>query len=291
MRPMTEKQDQYYAMPDRAVVAINGDDASTFLQGLLTQDVASEDTNPNEAAFAALLTPQGKILFDFFLVRTDTGFMVDVAADVTDAFVKRLKLYKLRAKVIIERRDDLAVGWRKTPVAVEADNINADPGTVHMFNDPRTERLGARTIAAKETLSDLNDLDAYESLRLHEGVPEFLKDFEADSVFLMDVNYDALHGVDYKKGCFVGQEVASRMKRKGAVRKRTYKLMTESRPLAKGASIMAGEKTIGEISSALENRALARVRTDRLQAASEPLTVEGNTVTVTPPDYLSETDT
>ncbi|MEO0399007.1 MAG: folate-binding protein [Pseudomonadota bacterium] len=271
---------EFSLLSDRAVLAVEGEDVSDFLQGLLTQDVTS--ASHDGAAFAALLTPQGKILFDFFLVPSEAGFLIDVAKDAVDAFAKRLKLYKLRAKITIDKRDDLAVGWSPSDSA-------ADGG----FVDPRGAGFGARCIAAPRTFSGGAADAAYDAHRLAAGAPEFGKDFESDSVFLLDVNYDALSGVDYKKGCFVGQEVTSRMKRKGEVRKRTYCVSGAGAPPENGAALKAGAATLGEITSVGADpadgdqwRALARVRVDRVAAAEAAPKIDGRAIDLAAPSYL-----
>ena len=240
------------ALSDRAVLFIDGDEARPFLQGLVTQDI----THPDEAGafFAALLTPQGKILFDFFLVPHGAGFFIDCAAGAADALLKRLALYKLRAKVSLSRRDDLAVA------------VGGFGETVAAYADPRLGAMPARAIIARS--GDLANADeAYDGLRIALGVPEFGKDFAGEEVFLLDVNYDALNAVSYRKGCFVGQEVTSRMKRKSDIRKRTLIARFAGAAPAKGESVIAGDGSIGEILSGGDGRALALVRLDRLKAA------------------------
>lgn len=255
-------------LASRAVLSLKGEDATAFLQGLVTQDVTGESP-----VFAALLTPQGKILFDFFLVPVDGGFFIDCAASAAPALLKRLTMYKLRAKVSIAAEPGLAVysGPRDGAQAVCA--------------DPRLPSLPVRTIAAAGETPSADD--AYDALRLAAGVPEFGRDFAGEEVFLLDVNYDALSAVSYKKGCFVGQEVTSRMKRKGEIRKRTLKVFGAA--LQPGAAIMAGDSAIGEVSSVRGEAGLALIRVDRLAAARGddlPLNTGGSPAQVEPPGYL-----
>lgn len=238
-------------LSSRSLIRVCGADASDFLQGLITQDIAN--LKDNEARFAALLTPQGKILFDFFLVAHDGGFLVDCASAVTEALVRKLMLYKLRAKVLIEADATLGV------FAGEKE------GALASFADPRLPALPVRAIAPRQGGPDGEA--AYEGVRLDLGVPEFTKDFSGEEVFLLDVNYDALRAVSYTKGCFVGQEVTSRMKRKGEVRKRTLIAMFDGPAPARGEKITAAGGAIGEIMSGAEGRSLALVRLDRLAAA------------------------
>jgi hypothetical protein len=253
-------------LTSRAVLSLKGDDATSFLQGVVTQDVTGSGP-----VFTALLTPQGKILFDFFLVPSDGGYLIDCEAGAAPALLKRLTLYKLRAKVTIAAEEGLGVyaGARKGAA----------------FADPRLASLPVRTIAAGDGAAPADD--AYDALRLSLGVPEFGRDFKSEEVFLLDVNYDALNAVSYKKGCFVGQEVTSRMKRKGEIRRRT--LVVEGPGLAAGAPVLAGDGSIGEILSVRGDRGLALIRLDRLaeaRAAGTPLAAGGAPLRIDIPAYL-----
>jgi folate-binding protein YgfZ len=272
-------------LPSRAVIRIGGPDARTFLGGLITQ----EPPAPGEAAFAALLTPQGKILFDFLIAADGDAFLLDAHADTADALVKRLMLYRLRARVTIERRADLAVGVLRAGAEAET------PEDAVRFFDPRLLALGERVIATPATLDkvagDLIGETRYERARLSAGVPEFGKDFASDEMFLLDVNYDALSGVSYKKGCFVGQEVTSRMKRKGEIRRRTLRLTLGGPPPPKGTPVTAGESTLGETMSGIEGAALALIRLDRFAAAREAsaaIEAAGKPVRIDVPAYLEQ---
>ena len=260
-------------LTSRSLLTISGDEARPFLQGLVTQDVLH--VGEAKAAFTALLTPQGKILFDFFLTPFGDGFLVDCCAQAAEALLKRLVMYKLRAKVSVAPASELsvAVGDMRDPVAA--------------FADPRHAALPARAIVKRADMPAADE--AYDAERIKLGVPEFGKDFSGEEVFLLDVNYDALNAVSYKKGCFVGQEVTSRMKRKGEIRKRTLIASFEGPPPEKGASLAAGDHSVGEILSARDGAALALVRIDRLQAAKDAgvtLRAEGRDVQISFPAYL-----
>lgn len=270
-------------LASRAVLRIAGPDAGPFLQGIVTQNI--EALAPGRAAFAALLTPQGKILFDFILLAAGDGFLADCDAAAAEALAKRLALYRLRAKVTIERADDLAVGAGWDGGCAER------PGGVHAFDDPRLVALGLRMIGARAAVAEATGDGAerfYDAHRTAQGVPAFGRDFGPEEVFLTDVNYDALNGVDYKKGCFVGQEVTSRMKRKGDIRKRTVQLSFDGPAPAKGAPVMAGDNAIGEVLSGVDGMALALVRLDRLAGANAALSADGRPVRVAIPDWLEQ---
>lgn len=260
-------------LSDRSVLSISGDEARPFLQGLVTQDVLH--VVEGAAVFAALLTPQGKILFDFILAPRGEGFLVDCHAATAPELLKRLTLYKLRAKVAIAPESGLtvAIGDVRDPIAA--------------FKDPRSAQLPSRAIISRADMPSADDV--YDAVRIAIGVPEFGKDFAGEEVFLLDVNYDALNAVSYKKGCFIGQEVSSRMKRKGEIRKRTLIANFEGPAPAKGAEISGGDSLVGEILSGRMGGALALVRLDRLEAATtggQPLTADGRGLQISFPAYL-----
>lgn len=253
-------------LASRAVLSLKGDDATNFLQGIVTQDVSA-----SASVFAALLTPQGKILFDFFIVPAEGGFLIETDAAAAPALFKRLTMYKLRAKVTLAAEEGLAV-W-----------LGGQDGV--QYADPRLPALPVRTIAARAGAPAVDD--AYDAARLALGVPEFGRDFSGEEVFLLDVNYDALNAVSYKKGCFVGQEVTSRMKRKGEIRKRT--LIARGEGLAPGVAVMAGASSIGEVLSARAGAGLALIRLDRLaeaRGAGAALLAAGAPVQIDVPAYL-----
>lgn len=263
-------------LASRAVVKIAGPEARGFLKGLLTRDAPE----PGKAAFAALLTPQGKILFDFLMAGVEDGVLLDCDAGSADSLVKRLMLYRLRAKVTIER----LAGWS---AAVSVDAGGEAPAESIRFPDPRLLGLGERLIGPALAPGGAAPEADYDRRRIGLGVPEFGKDFGPEEVFLLDVNYDALHGVDYKKGCFVGQEVTSRMKRKGEVRKRTVRLSFDGPPPEKGADVTAGGAQLGAVLSGAEGMALALLRLDRIEAAAgADILAGGRNVRVDIPAYL-----
>src|ERR1700744_2112923 len=204
-------------LEDRGVISVSGADATGFLQGLLTNDV--ERLQPGEARYAALLTPQGKILFDMVIVRALEGdepsYLIDCAAAQTADLAKRLGFYKLRAKVAIaDLSADRAVAafWGDEPASVD--------GLV--YADPRDPRLGSRAILPRPIAASVGTehVGEYEGLRIAVGAPKGGLDFAYADAFPHDANFDLLHGVDFDKGCYVGQEVVSRMKHRGTARKR-----------------------------------------------------------------------
>lgn len=241
-------------LEDRSVIAVAGPEARSFLQGLITND--TERLAPGKGIYAALLTPQGKVLFDFFLVEGDGAVLIDCLAASRDALLKRLKMYKLRSKVIIEARDQLAV-------LAEWDGSSA-PYAIS-YPDPRVPELGRRAIIARgEMRRDLISADVYHNHRLALGVPEGA-DFGSDRMFALDADLDELHAIDFDKGCYVGQELTARMKHRATSRKRL--LLVRSIGARSGAVISAGGKEIGQVIDGNGELGFALVRLDRLGEA------------------------
>lgn len=250
-------------LDDRGFVDVAGEDAADFLHNLVTNNVTG--LQPGEARYAALLTPQGKILFDFLVFVLEPGhFLLDcplmLAADLT----KRLQIYKLRSKVAITNRsaelEALAFADAADRPAVEA---------LALAKDPRDPALGWRAVASKGALAAQDDRGAYESLRIRAGVPAGGVDFDYGGTFPHEADMDLFAGVDFKKGCFVGQEVVSRMKHRGLVRKRVTRYRAEGEAPAPGESIRAGDIEIGTTGSHAGQEGLALIRLDRLADAKE----------------------
>ena len=267
-------QTHFAQLESRALVQVSGPDWRDFLQGLLTQDV--ETLAPGETRFAALLAPQGKLLFDLFVTGIEEGCLVDVAADRRDALVQRLTIYRLRAKVEIKPVD----------IAVLAVWPAAGPSTEWPI-DPRLAELGARGYGALPPAGAVAaDEHAYHHHRLTLGVPDPDRDCPSDTTYPIEANFDLLHGIDFQKGCFVGQETTSRMKRRGMIKNRMLPIVFEGEPPAFGAEVLAGERRAGEVLSGQEGRAMALLRLDRIEGAS--LSVDGRAVEVEWPSYLGD---
>jgi len=259
----------YARLASRALIRVTGPDWRAFLQGLLTQDV--ETLAEGELRFAALLTPQGRLMFDLFVLGEAEGALLDVAADRREAIILRLSMYRLRAKVEIAA-DDRTVSalWNGT-----------GPGFVV---DPRLPALGGRGYGAALP-ADATEADeaAYDAHRLSLGVPG-PADWGEEKTYPIEANFDLLNGIDFKKGCFVGQETTSRMKRRGQIKTRMLPITFDGAPPAPGAEVLAGELRAGEVLSGMEGRAMAALRLDRIDGAS--LTVEGRPVTVARPGWF-----
>lgn len=246
------------ALPDRAVIAITGPDAKSFLQRVITH--GPEGVKTGQAQFSALLTPQGKILAEFFIFDDgDGGLLLDVPASQADSLVKRFALYRLRADAQITLQDELSVA-----VALGEGEQELQTIAQAIAPDPRCKGLGLRAIVPAGGPD--SEFDAYNTARVSCGVPEFGADYGPAEVFSTDVNHDVLNAIDYKKGCFVGQEVASRMHRKGGVRKRTLGL-TAPGGVKPGDEIFAEERVLGTVTSIYGHHGLALMRIDRVAKA------------------------
>ena len=256
-------------LASRALIAVGGADWRPFLQGLLTQDV--ETLKPGEVRFGALLTPQGRLLFDLFIVGGADGCRLDCAAGSRQTLLGRLSMYRLRAKVSLELDEaPVFAAWGGAP-----------PGEGWRA-DPRAPALGWRGygLAAKANASEAD----YDRHRLALGVPG-PDDWGEDRAYPLEADFDLLGGVDFHKGCFVGQETTSRMKRRGAVKSRMLPIDFEGPPPPPGAEILAGDLRAGEVLSGADGRAMALVRLDRIEGAA--LSVDGRACAVIRPDWLS----
>jgi tRNA-modifying protein YgfZ len=277
-------------LPDRGVIKVSGDAARDFLNGLVTTDVTL--LRPGLGRFGALLTPQGKITTDFLITEVPAGhgggFLIDCPRALAQGLADKLGFYKLRAKVSVDNLSDsldvLAV-WDGDP-AVKPDLA---------FADPRHAALGWRILvpsgfaqkAADLIGADLLNSSAYEAHRIALGVPRGGLDFMYGDAFPHETNMDRLHGVDFDKGCYVGQEVVSRMQHRGTARTRTVRIVLDGASPEPGATILAGDKPVGTIGSTAGQHGLALIRIDRAADALDagtPLTSGGLGLRLADPD-------
>jgi tRNA-modifying protein YgfZ len=274
-------------LPRRAVVAVGGPDAGTFLDSLVTNDITA--IQPGDAGYGGLLTPQGKILFDFIVFRDGERFLFDLPKVAFADFVKRLGFYRLRAHVEII---DLTASHR-VAAAWGGDHPPEIAGIVAA--DPRLAALGFRMIvpadaAISATGYARGDEPGYDEHRILLGIPEGALDFPYGETFPHDADMDQIHGVAFDKGCYVGQEVVSRMEHRGTARRRIVHVRAASPIPPAGAEIVAGEKPVGTIASSTEHAGLALVRLDRVRDAAEagvPLLARGMPVEIGIPDWAS----
>lgn len=277
-------------LDDRGVLEVSGADAVKLLQGLVSNDLDRLAREP--AIYAALLTPQGKYLFDFLVFGRGDALWLDVEAARLDDLVRRLTLYRLRADVAFTRRDDLAV------YALFDGDAPPVAGAEIDVSDPRLAALGRRVIGARETVepalaavaapASFADWDRH---RLALGVPDGTRDLEPDKALLLENGFVELGGVDFEKGCFVGQELTARMRYRGTVRKRLVPVTLDGSAAA-GTAIRAGDIEVGELRSVRGEHGLALIRLDRweqAQAAGRPLQAETAVVSPRVPDWLDLT--
>jgi folate-binding protein YgfZ len=278
-------------LPDRGVVKVAGADARSFLNGMLTTDVTK--VTPGQARFGALLTPQGKIIVDCIVAEALSedggGFFLDCPKALAIELMQRLNFYKLRAKVICE---DLSAVLGV--LAIWDGSGDSEYGL--LYADPRLPALGRRMMlpphlektVAEDLGAELADASAYEAHRIALGVPRGGLDFAYGDAFPHETDMDQLAGVDFDKGCYVGQEVVSRMEHRGTARNRIVPVTAESFAPDAGVPVMAGDKQIGTTGSHAGGRGLAMIRLDRLadaRAAGAPLIAGGMPIEAHKPDW------
>jgi folate-binding protein YgfZ len=277
-------------LPDRGVIKASGADARGFLNNLVTSEL--DGVRPGIGRFGALLTPQGKIVADFLVTEASAedggGFLIDCAAALAQSLADKLGFYKLRAKVGIENLSD-----RVGVLAVWDGEPAIKPGPA--FADPRDQRLGWRILVPSDlahkaaTLigAELAGLVAYDAHRIGCGVPRGGIDFSYGDAFPHETNMDRLNGVDFDKGCYVGQEVVSRMQHRGTARTRIVRLALDGARPDAGVEIRAGDKPVGTMGSSADGIGLALIRLDRAadaQDAAVPLMAGGIVVRLAQPD-------
>lgn len=262
---------------NRSVVQLSGPDVRTFLGGLLTQSV--DALAKHERAYAALLTPQGKVIADMIVLAGDAPvFLLDVDPTRAAELVRRLTLYKLRAQVSIDDLSDVqCVVWDGAPFE-------------HATADPRLPALGWRRVMSKEAASSFADGSAaFDAHRLALGVPDLARDAAPDEVFALEALLEELNGVDFQKGCFVGQENVSRMKRRATTRKKFCPIVFEGEAPPPMTPIRAGEAELGTVRSGVGGRAIALLRLDRAFETIESgktLTAGEREIRLDPPPWL-----
>lgn len=248
---------------DRTIISVSGETAGSFLDGLITNNLDSDLT------FTALLTPQGKIIADFFVhKKSDQEFLIETPEKFGKTLLMRLKMYKLRAKIdladVSDQYDVYALWDGEGDIGIE---------------DPRNPKLGRRLLADRGALNLENNGVDYNAHRLSLGIPDSTWDFETEKMFAADANMDRLNGVDFKKGCFVGQEVVSRMHRKTEVRKRMG-LVELTGPAQAGDDLKSGGRTLGTLLYVNDHRAMALLRLDRIADAVDPIVVNDHEVQI-----------
>lgn len=261
-----------FIIPDRGVLRVGGAEAESFLQALVTNNVAG--IAAGTAVYAALLTPQGKFLHDFFVTPDPDGdaLLLEVEAPRIDDLKRRLTMYKLRSKVTI---DDVSADWQ---VLAAPDGDVTGEGVIS-FTDPRDPAMGQRLLwPATSPLPDHDDdLYTYHALRVSRGIPDGSRDMEVEKNFMLEVRFDKLNGIDFRKGCYVGQEITARSKYRGNVRKMLLSCHVEGDLPDAGTDVVVDGRSVGTVRSGAGDHVLAMLRLDRpegtLQAGAARLTV------------------
>jgi folate-binding protein YgfZ len=266
----------YIPLPHRAVIAISGADSEKFLQGLISNDI--HKVSKEKAIYALMLTPQGKFLYDFFISMIDDKFIIDCSAANLAALIKKLSMYKLRSDVIIE---DLSAKYEVA--ALIGDKVFSEVGGNEIgavknfckgvaYIDPRSTRLFARAVIERENEYQsfkshdfaLGNMEDYEAIRIKSAIPDD-RDMEQDKAYPLHFGMDDLNAVDYKKGCYVGQEVTARTHYRGNVRKHVY-IVESASPLPDfGTEITANGEVVGKLLSSHQNTGLALLKIEDVE--------------------------
>ncbi|MGQ0580964.1 MAG: CAF17-like 4Fe-4S cluster assembly/insertion protein YgfZ [Reyranella sp.] len=277
----------------RSVIAVGGDDRVEFLQGLISNDTTK--VTPGRAVWAALLTPQGRFLNDMFVADGgDDTLLLETERERAPALAKKLTLYKLRSKVTVEDRSaamEVAVVFGAG--AGKALQLAGDHGGAISFIDPRLAELGVRVLAPVGTAAALltargitaAPLDDYDALRLSLGVPDGSRDLPVEKALLLESGFDELNGIDWKKGCYMGQELTARTKYRALVRKRLFPVSVEGTLPASGTSVYLDGKEVGELRSGSGRRALALLQAEAARGPG-PLIADGVQLIATIPAWM-----
>jgi len=283
----------------RGLLKVSGDDARDFLQGLISNDIGR--VTPDRVIYAALLTPQGKFLFDFFIYQIDADLVLETEADRIADLVKKLTIYKLRAQVSLETiTDDWRIATLWGDNALAAAGLADEPGAAQTWQggviatDPRLAAAGARALlpaatatAAIQTLGTAAEPADYDRHRLGLGLPDGSRDLVLEKSILLESGFDELHGIDWNKGCYMGQELTARTKYRGLVKKRLVPVTIAGDVPEAGTPIMLDGKEAGELRSGRDGRALALMRLEHLAKTSAVFTAGDAAVTPSKPDWAA----
>ncbi|MEI6556965.1 MAG: folate-binding protein [Rhodospirillaceae bacterium] len=264
----------FIPLSSRSVLRLTGEDRAGFLQGLLTGDIMA--VTAQTSLYAALLTPQGKILHDLFIATTGDALLLDVEAARLPDLLQRLDRYRLRARVAFEASTGFAVlarpgGEAEPGLPARAGASGRRGGGVAMV-DPRHPALGIRLLVpADEAGAAAGRFEDYDRLRLELGVPEGSQDFGDGALLALEANLDLLNGISWTKGCYVGQEVTARTRYRGLIRRRLQPVRIDGPLPPPGTPILCGDRDAGELRSGRDDRALALLRTEIIAGADAPL--------------------
>ena len=292
---------RYALLDDRGVLAVSGADRRAFLQGLVSNDV--EKVGPAHARYAALLTAQGKYLHDFMMIEFGEAIWLEVEAGRLADLKRRLSIYRLRAKATLDERPDLAVAAVFGKGALIATGLSGEPGAARPFGsgvafvDPRLAALGVRCVLPRADLRRaLEDagltetgVPAYDRLRLELGIPDGSRDLAVEKSILLESGFDELNGVDWQKGCYIGQELTARTKYRGLIKKRLMPVEIDGPAPAPGTIITVDEREVGEMRSSRDGIGLALLRIEAA-VAGRPLKAGSSTLVATKPNWMRLAD-
>ncbi|MEQ8192977.1 MAG: folate-binding protein [Rhodospirillales bacterium] len=294
---------QYSLLEDRGLIEAKGEEARPFLQGLISNDI--DRVGPAHAVYAALLTAQGKFLHDFFIAELDGALLLDGESARLGDLMRRLTLYKLRAKAILtDRAGDFAVAAVFGDGALETCGLGETPGAARpfeggvLYTDPRHPGMGARAVLprsdAEKILCDLGlqktGRQAYDQQRIALGLPDGSRDMAIEKAILLENGFDELHGVDWNKGCYVGQELTARTKHRGLVKKRLMPVAIDGTAPEPGTPVLFDGKDAGEMRTSIGGIGLALLRLEYIEKARNTGTaLKSGEATLTPkkPDWAS----
>jgi folate-binding protein YgfZ len=271
----------YVPLAHRALIAISGEDRRTFLQGLVSADV--EQASAARALYGAYLTPQGKYLYDFFLAEHDGALLLEVEAAGRDDLIKRLSRFRLRSKVSLAPKDDWLVYAIMGAPAREAGSVERREDGLSV-TDPRLAAAGQRVWLPKPPELPQSDFPVWDALRIQLGLADGSRDMVPDKTILLEAGFDELNGVDWAKGCFMGQEVTARSKYRGQIKKRLLPVEIDGPAPEAGAILTLDGKEAGEMRSHQGNVGLAVIRLDSLERG--PLSAGETRLTPRIPDWV-----
>ena len=267
----------YTHLTNRGIISVTGSDSRDFLQGIISNDITL--VSPNKTIYAALLTPQGKYLFDFFISQSGEKLLIECEKDRVPDLMKRLSIYKLRANAdLVDETETYSIFAIWGDDAAQATGLHNERGLAHeisggtQFIDPRLNTAGVRSVLPIEVAeAQLQSLAAepasasdYDLHRLKLGLPDASRDLVVDKAILIESGFDELNGVDWNKGCYMGQELTARTKYRGLVKKRLISVFIEGAAPEPGTPIMVGDKNAGEMRSSNAGHGIALLRLDQL---------------------------
>ena len=288
-------------LDDRGVLAVSGADRRAFLQGLVSNDV--DKVGPEQARYAALLTAQGKYLHDFMMIEFGEAIWLDAEAGRLSDLKRRLSIYRLRAKATLDERPDFAVAAVFGKGALAAMGFSEEPGAARPFAsgvafvDPRLAALGVRCILPRTDIRSALEgaglaeagFPAYDRLRLKLGVPDGGRDLVPEKSILLEAGFDELNGVDWQKGCYIGQELTARTKYRGLIKKRLMPVEMDGPSPAPGTIVTADGREVGEMRSSRNEFGLALLRLEPI-VEGKPLKAGNTTLVPSPTSWMRLTD-